>query len=82
VKQAEPEPDLFLAAAKKLKMDLDHCVVIGDSVGFACRPASPCSRHRFIGGRIWRGRIGARAGAYRVYLDPEDLLKHLDEIGV
>jgi hypothetical protein len=24
----------------------------------------------------------ARAGAYRVYLDPEDLLKHLDEIGV
>jgi hypothetical protein len=23
-----------------------------------------------------------RAGAYRVYQDPEDLLRHLDELGV
>jgi len=57
-KQIEKLQDLQTKAY--MKMDLDHCVVIGDSVGFACRPASPCSRRRFIGGRIWRGRIGAR----------------------
>lgn len=32
VEQAKPEPNLFFAAAKKLKMDLEHCVVVGDSV--------------------------------------------------
>ncbi len=31
---------------------------------------------------VERRRALERAGAYRVYADPADLLKHLDEVGV
>ena len=30
----------------------------------------------------WRHEELERAGAYRVYEDPADLIRHLDEIGV
>ncbi len=82
VKQAKPEPDLFLAAAKKLKMDLDRCVVVGDSVW----DLLAAQRAHALGIGLLSGGYGeeelARAGAYRVYRDPADLLAHLDEIGV
>jgi HAD superfamily hydrolase (TIGR01509 family) len=82
VKQAKPEPDLFLAAAKKLNMDLDRCVVVGDSVW----DLLAAQRAHALGVGLLSGGYGeeelARAGAYRVYRDPADLLGHLDEIGV
>lgn len=82
VKQAKPEPDLFLAAAKKLNTDLEHCVVVGDSVW----DLLAAQRAHALGVGLLTGGYGedelARAGAYRVYRDPEDLLEHLDEIGV
>jgi HAD superfamily hydrolase (TIGR01509 family) len=82
VKHAKPDPDLFLAAAARLGVDITHSIVIGDSVWdllAACRA-------RALGIGLLSGGYGReeleRAGAYRVYQDPADLLRHLDEVGV
>jgi len=82
VQRAKPDPDLFLAAAKRLGVPIGESVVVGDSVWdlLAAR------RARALGVGLLSGGYGEdeleRAGAYRVYLDPADLLKHLDEVGV
>ncbi len=82
VRYAKPDPDLFLAAAQKLGADLSASVVVGDSVWdlLAAR------RARVLGVGLLSGGYGQdeleRAGAYRVYQDPADLLRHLDEVGV
>jgi phosphoglycolate phosphatase-like HAD superfamily hydrolase len=81
VKYAKPEPDLFLAAARRLKIDIEMASVVGDSVWdmLAAR------RARALGIGLLSGGYGMqeleRAGAYRVFEDPADLLKHLDEVG-
>jgi len=82
VKHAKPDPDLFLAAAEKLGIAISDSVVVGDSIWdlLAAR------RARALGVGLLSGGYGReeleRAGAYRVYNDPADLLKHLDEVGV
>lgn len=82
VQHAKPDPDLFLAAADRLGADINTSVVIGDSVWdlLAAR------RARTLGVGLLSGGYGReeleRAGAYRVYNDPADLLLHLDEVGV
>jgi HAD superfamily hydrolase (TIGR01549 family) len=82
VQHAKPDPDLFLAAAEKLGVDIADAVVVGDSIWdlLAAR------RARALGVGLLSGGYGReeleRAGAYRVYNDPADLLKHLDEVGV
>jgi HAD superfamily hydrolase (TIGR01549 family) len=82
VQRAKPDPDLFLAAAKFLEVAITESVVIGDSVWdlLAARRASA------LGVGLLSGGYGQdeleRAGAYRVYQDPADLLQHLDEVGV
>ena len=82
VARAKPDPDLFLAAAERLGVDLGDSVVVGDSVWdlLAAR------RARALGVGLLSGGYGedelTRAGAYRVYQDPADLLAHLDEVGV
>ncbi|QDU38522.1 Phosphoglycolate phosphatase [Maioricimonas rarisocia] len=82
VSHAKPDPDLFLAAAEKLGVSMDDAVVVGDSVWdlLAAR------RARALGVGLLAGGYGQeeleRAGAYRVYQDPADLLTHLDEVGV
>src|SRR6266516_16348 len=82
VRHAKPDPDLFLAAAERLGVDSRASVVVWDSVWdrLAAR------RARALGVGLLSGGYGAeeleRAGAYRVYQDPADLLKHLDEVGV
>ena len=82
VDHAKPDPDLFLAAAQKLGAKIGASVVVGDSVWdlLAAR------RARALGVGLLSGGYGEdeleRAGAYRVYQDPADLLQHLDEIGV
>jgi phosphoglycolate phosphatase-like HAD superfamily hydrolase len=76
------DPDLFLAAAAALDVGIEDCVVVGDSVWdlLAAR------RARALGVGLLSGGYGReeleRAGAFRVYEDPQDLLDHLDEIGV
>ncbi len=82
VVHAKPDPDLFLAAAAALDVDIAHAVVVGDSVWdlLAARRAGA------LGVGLLSGGYGQeeleRAGAYRVYEEPADLLRHLDEIGV
>ena len=82
VRHAKPDPDLFLAAAEKLGVEISDSVVVGDSIWdlLAAR------RARALGVGLLSGGYGReeleRAGAYRVYNDPADLLRHLDEVGV
>ena len=82
VRHAKPDPDLFLAAAEKLGVYISNSVVVGDSIWdlLAAR------RARALGVGLLSGGYGReeleRAGAYRVYNDPADLLRHLDEVGV
>jgi HAD superfamily hydrolase (TIGR01509 family) len=82
VRYAKPDPDLFLAAAERLAVSIHDAVVVGDSVWdlLAAR------RARALGIGLLSGGYGQeeleKAGAYRVYQDPQDLLSHLDEVGV
>lgn len=82
VHRAKPDPDLFLAAAAALELPIEDCVVVGDSVW----DLLAAQRARSLGVGLLTGGYGAeeleRAGAFRVYEDPADLLRHLDEIGV
>lgn len=82
VERAKPDPDLFVEAAKRLGAEVSRSVVVGDSVWdlLAARRAGA------LGVGLLSGGYGQdeleRAGAYRVYQDPADLLRHLDEIGI
>jgi phosphoglycolate phosphatase-like HAD superfamily hydrolase len=82
VPHAKPDPDLFVEAAHRLGVEVSESVVVGDSVWdlLAAR------RARALGVGVLSGGYGQeeleRAGAYRVYQDPADLLGHLDEVGV
>jgi HAD superfamily hydrolase (TIGR01549 family) len=82
VRFAKPDPDLFVAAGKRLKVSMSRCVIVGDSVWdlLATRRAVALSVGLLSGG-YGREEL-ERAGAYRVYQDPADLLRHLDEVGV
>lgn len=82
VSHAKPDPDLFLRAAEKLGVAIEHSIVVGDSVWdlLAARRAGA------LGVGLLSGGYGydelQSGGAYRVYEDPADLLRHLDEVGV
>ena len=82
VEHAKPDPDLFLAAAERLGMPIHESVVVGDSVW----DLLVARRARALGVGLLSGGYGeeelASAGAYRVYQDPADLLRHLEEVGV
>jgi HAD superfamily hydrolase (TIGR01549 family) len=82
VGHAKPDPDLFLAAAALLGVDPWHTMVVGDSVWdlLAARRAGA------LGIGLQSGGYGReeleRAGAYRVYADPAEMLARIDEAGV
>jgi HAD superfamily hydrolase (TIGR01509 family) len=81
VKYAKPDPDLFLAAAERLNAPIETSVVVGDSI-WDMLAARRC---RALGVGLLSGGYGQdeleRAGAARVYEDPADMLRHLDEVG-
>jgi HAD superfamily hydrolase (TIGR01549 family) len=81
VRHAKPDPDLFVAAAQQLKVSMNQCVIVGDSVWdmLAARRAWALAVGLLSGG-YGREEL-QQAGAYRVYQDPPDLLRHLDEVG-
>ena len=82
VAHAKPDPDLFLAAAARLGVDITSSIVFGDSVW----DLLAAQRARSLGVGLLSGGYGReelqQAVAYRVYEDPRDLLVHLDEVGV
>jgi HAD superfamily hydrolase (TIGR01509 family) len=82
VRYAKPDPDLFIAAAALLGVDPRYTMVVGDSVWdlLAARRAGA------LGIGLQSGGYGReeleRAGAYRVYADPAEMLARIDEAGV
>ena len=82
VEHAKPDPDLWIAAALRLGVPIESAIAIGDSVW----DMLSAKRARALGVGLLSGGYGQdeleRAGAYRVYEDPADLLLHLDEVGV
>lgn len=80
VKYGKPDPDLFLAAAQRLDVPIEDCLVIGDAVWdmLAARRCKATGIGLLSGG--YDSSELERAGALRVYEDPQDLLNHLDEI--
>ncbi len=81
VRHAKPDPDLFLAAAERLGVDIHSAAIVGDSIWdiLAAR------RAHGLGVGLLSGGYGQdeleRSGAIRVYEDPADLLRHIDEVG-
>jgi HAD superfamily hydrolase (TIGR01509 family) len=82
VAHAKPDPDLFLAAAALLGVEARNAFVVGDSVWdlLAARRAGAMGVGLLSGG-YGREEL-ERAGAYRVYADPADLLARAHEVGV
>jgi HAD superfamily hydrolase (TIGR01493 family) len=82
VKKAKPAPDVFVAAAKSLKVPLGDCIVVGDSVW----DLLAAGRKGALGIGMLSGGYGEeelhRAGAFRIYSDPEDMLLHLEQLGL
>jgi HAD superfamily hydrolase (TIGR01509 family) len=82
VARAKPEPDLFLRCGERLGVPPDECYVVGDAVWdlLAAR------RARMLSVGLLSGGYGedelTRAGAFRVYRDPDELRQSLDELGV
>lgn len=82
VARAKPEPDLFLACQKRLGVEATECYVVGDAVWdlLAARRAGMLSIGLLSGG--YGEDELSRAGAFRVYRDPAELHRSLDELGV
>ena len=82
VEFAKPNPDLFIAAAEALGKQIGESFVVGDSVW----DQLAAQRAQALGIGLLSGGYGREeletAGAYRVYEDPEDLLAHIDELGI
>jgi HAD superfamily hydrolase (TIGR01549 family) len=80
VRHAKPDPDLFVTAAQRLGVDIRNALVLGDSIW----DMIAAQRARALGVGLLSGGYGedelARAGAFRVYEDPADLLRHIDEV--
>jgi HAD superfamily hydrolase (TIGR01549 family) len=81
VRYAKPDPDLFIAAAEKLGVDIANACIVGDAVW----DMLAAQRAGGLGIGLQSGGYGVdeleRAGAYRVYEDPADMLRHIDEVG-
>ena len=82
VERAKPDPHLFLAAAQLLGVRPQHSFVVGDSVW----DLLAAQRAGALGIGLLSGGYGReeleRAGAYRVYADPAEMLTRLEEVGV
>jgi HAD superfamily hydrolase (TIGR01509 family) len=82
VKRAKPAPDVFVLAAEKLGVPIGDCIVIGDSTWDVLAAA----RKSALGVGLLSGGYSReeleRAGAFRVYADPADLLLHIEDLGI
>lgn len=82
VATAKPAPDSFVLAAQRLGVSPHDSIVIGDSPW----DLLAAQRMRALGVGLLCGGYSEseleRAGAYRVYEDPGDLLAHIEELGI
>jgi HAD superfamily hydrolase (TIGR01509 family) len=81
-KQAKPEPDLFLQCQARLGAAKQDCFVVGDATWdmLAARRAGMLSVGLLSGG-FGEDEL-YRAGAFRVYQDPDELLHSLLHLGI
>src|SRR6202040_2750788 len=82
VPRAKPEPDLFIACQQRLGFAPSEYYVVGDAVWdqLAARRAGILSVGLLSGGYGESELLSA--GAFRVYTDPAELLRSLDELGL
>jgi HAD superfamily hydrolase (TIGR01509 family) len=82
VARAKPEPDLFLACAQRLDVGPGECYVVGDAVW----DLLAAQRAKMLSIGLLSGGYGEdelyRAGAFRVYRNPAELFRSLDELGL
>jgi HAD superfamily hydrolase (TIGR01549 family) len=82
VAKAKPAPDVFVLAADRLGVPIGDCIVTGDSIWDVLAAA----RKRALGVGLLSGGYGReeleRAGAFRVYADPADMLLHIEDLGI
>jgi HAD superfamily hydrolase (TIGR01509 family) len=82
VAKAKPSPDVFVAAANRLGVPVDNCVVVGDSIW----DMLAAGRKRALSVGLLSGGYSQaeleQAGAFRVYADPADMLEHLEDVGL
>ena len=76
--KSKPHPDIFQAAAERLKVSPDGCVVVGDSPydAQAAKKAGMISIGLLCGG--FPKNDLERAGFQVLYQDPEDVLRNYD----
>ena len=82
VEKAKPAPDVFALAAQQLGVPIDQCIVVGDSVW----DMLAAGRSKALGVGLLSGGYGQeeleRSGAFRVYANPADMLKHIEDLGI
>jgi HAD superfamily hydrolase (TIGR01509 family) len=80
VRFAKPDPDLFIEAARRLQIPIERSIVVGDSI-WDMLAAARCGA---LGVGVLSGGYGREelqsSGALRVYEDPADLHRHIDEV--
>lgn len=82
VQKAKPSPDVFIAAADRLQVPIEHCIVIGDSIW----DMLAAGRRRALAVGLLSGGYSKaeleESGAFRVYSDPGDMLEHIEDLGI
>ena len=82
VEKAKPSPDVFALAAQRLNVPLDQCIVVGDSVW----DMLAAGRSKALAVGILAGGYSQeeleRSGAFRVYGNPADMLRHIEDLGI
>jgi HAD superfamily hydrolase (TIGR01549 family) len=81
VANAKPSPDVFVVAADRLRVPIGDCIVVGDSIW----DVLAAGRKRALPVGLLCGGYAQeeleRAGAFRVYADPADMLMHIEDLG-
>ena len=82
VAKAKPSPDVFVSAANRVGVPVEHCVVVGDSIW----DMLAAGRRRALSVGLLSGGYSQaeleQAGAFRVYADPADMLEHIEDLGL
>jgi HAD superfamily hydrolase (TIGR01509 family) len=82
VVKAKPSPDVFVLAAKRLGLQIENCIVVGDSPW----DMLAAGRRRALAVGILAGGYSKReleeSGAFRVYADPAEMLLHIEDLGI
>jgi HAD superfamily hydrolase (TIGR01549 family) len=82
VQKAKPSPDVFIVAASRLQVPIEHCIVVGDSTW----DMLAAGRRRALAVGLLSGGYSKaeleESGAFRVYADPGDMLEHIEDLGV